>query len=131
MNAETISTIMVIAGPLLVLLYRYLKSKWAWLDEQCKKTKLDEIAEGAAAETWEAMGRALKAKAKESPDGKLTSEQKKDLMKMAVQTFRDSAKEAGLVDEAKNMAAPIIKGLIEKGINRLKKSAADSKPAAA
>ena len=122
-NPEIFIPVIIGVAGLLALGWKFLKSKWTWANKLLAKTQLDELAEAAAAETYETFVRDLKANAK---DGKLTSEEKKEAMKRAVGTFKDLAKDQA-IPAAKELALPMIKALIEKGINRLKGDAADAK----
>ena len=117
MDSTTIFiAILVAIGSVVPFVWKYLLAKSQTLRDWLDKSQLDEIAIGAATETWESMVRDMKSKA---DDGKLTSAEKKEAMKTALGTFKDLAKDQG-VKAAKDLAEPLIKGLIEKAINRLK-----------
>jgi len=122
-NPEIFVTLIVIGGGLIGLGWRYLSTKWKWLRQQLDKTEFDELAIGAAQETYEEFVRDLK---KQGKDGKLTSDEKKEAMKRAVGKFKDAAKEQA-IPAASKLAVPVIKGLVEMGINKLKGSAKEAK----
>jgi hypothetical protein len=120
MDQNLTITILAVAAPIVGLLWRYLKTKWRWLDVALEKTKIDDIAEGAVTEVYQDYVRELKAK---SEDGVLTADEKKEAMRRAVEKFKTVAKDQGL-PALRELAEPIIKALLEKAINRMKGSAA-------
>ena len=115
-NPDVFLLILAAISGLLDLGWRFLRSKWAWLDKTLEQTRLDEIAEAAATDTYEAFVRDLKRSA---DDGKLTPGEKKEAMSRAVQTFRDLAQDDA-ISEAKSLATPVIKSLVERAVSRLK-----------
>lgn len=110
-------------GSVVPFIWKFLLAKSATVRKWLDATELDELAIGAATETYENYVRDIKAAA---DDGKLTSEEKKQAMGKAVDTFKGMAKDKG-VKAAKELAIPVIKSLIEKGINKLKGDARDAK----
>lgn len=93
--------------------WRWLKSAWPLLT---KYPELLALAEEAAKATADEYTSAIK---KASEDGKLTKEEQKAAMGLATAKFMSIAKSRGL-DAAKGLALPLVRGLIEKGLTRLK-----------
>lgn len=120
MDQNLMITILAVAAPLVGLLWRYLKTKWKWLEVALEKTKIDDIAEGVVTEVYQDYVRSLKAA---SADGSLSADEKKEAMRMAVEKFKTLAKSQG-IPAIRELAEPIIKALLEKAINRMKGSAA-------
>lgn len=119
MDQNLMITILAIAAPIVGLLWRYLKTKWKWLDAALAKTQLDEVAEGAVTVVYQDYVRDLKEK---SEDGSLTPDEKKEAMSKAVTHFKEIAKAQGL-PALQSLAEPIIRAILEKAVNKMKGNA--------
>lgn len=117
MGIEIWLGVAAVAGPLLALLYTYLSSKWSWLKDLKDKSQIDEIVEAAVVEVYQNSVRGLK---EASADGKLTADEKKQVMDEAVDAAKRIAKEQGL-PLLQELALPVIKSLIEKAVTKLSK----------
>lgn len=113
-NPEILLPVITALAAAVVFGWKWLKTRYAPTKKWLEKTSLDEIAEGAATEVYQDLVRDLKA------EGNFDSAAKKAAMSKALDTFKRVGKEQGL-EEAKRLATPIAKSLIEKAITRLKR----------